>query len=58
MSSTGSHSRDPGAAPRDPYHIPHRKNAAEWMMWAVLLPLVPFAHLLERLHGARGRRHG
>jgi hypothetical protein len=49
--------RDHRAA-ADPYHIPHRKNAAEWVMWAVLLPLVPFAHLVERLRSGRGRRHG
>jgi len=46
---------------RDPYHVPHRKNAAEWAMWVALLPLVPLAHLLERSrrrNRSRGRPRG
>ena len=31
----------------------HRKNAAEWVMWAVLLPLVPVMWAIERLRRAR-----
>jgi hypothetical protein len=27
----------------------HRNNAAEWVMWAALLPLVPIAWAIERL---------
>ncbi len=27
--------------------IPHRKNAAEWTMWLLLLPFVPIAWLLH-----------
>jgi hypothetical protein len=26
----------------------HRNNAAEWVIWAALLPLVPVAWLIER----------
>ena len=33
--------------------IRHRKNAAEWVMYVALLPLVPFAWLLDRLAGKR-----
>jgi hypothetical protein len=57
MPTIRDQSRD-DAPPRDRYYIPHRKNAAEWVMWVALLPLVPFAHLLERLRSARGQRHG
>jgi hypothetical protein len=45
-------------ASRDPYHVPHRKNAAEWVMWLALLPLVPIAHLLARVRNTREHRHG
>jgi hypothetical protein len=34
----------------------HRNNAAEWVMWAVLVPLVPIAWIIEKLK-SRGR-HG
>lgn len=35
----------------------HRKNAAEWMMWACLLPLVAIVRLFELVrHGDNG--HG
>jgi hypothetical protein len=27
----------------------HRKNAAEWIMWVALLPLVPVAWMIERV---------
>jgi hypothetical protein len=50
--------RDDQRASRDPYHIPHRKNAAEWMMWVALLPLVPIAIVIERLRKRGGPRHG
>jgi hypothetical protein len=40
---------------RDLYHVPHRKNAAEWVMWFALLPLVPLAHVLERLRNSSER---
>jgi hypothetical protein len=43
---------------RDPFHVPHRKNAAEWVMWLALLPLVPLAHLIERVRGSGERKHG
>lgn len=33
--------------------IPHRKNLAEWVMYLVLLPFVPFAWLLDRLKRRR-----
>jgi hypothetical protein len=39
----------------DPYHVPHRKNAAEWVMWFALLPFVPVARLIERIQRARRR---
>ena len=45
-------------APADPYHIPHRKNAAEWVMWVALRPLVPVARLVERVRSAKEGRHG
>ena len=31
----------------------HRNNAAEWVMWAALLPLVPVAWLIERVRARR-----
>ena len=31
----------------------HRNNAAEWLMWAALLPLVPIAWLIEKLRRSR-----
>jgi hypothetical protein len=31
----------------------HRKNAAEWVMWVCVLPLVVFARLRERLFNRR-----
>ena len=34
--------------PTDPFAIPHRKNAAEWLLWLMLLPLVPIARLIDR----------
>ena len=46
------------AAPPDPYHVPHRKNAAEWVMWLALRPFVPVARLIERVRTIRGPRHG
>jgi hypothetical protein len=36
----------------------HRKNAAEWVMWTALLPLVPFAWLIERWRERKETRHG
>jgi len=38
----------------------HRNNAAEWILWAVLLPAVPVAWLIERMRNRRagGDRHG
>jgi hypothetical protein len=40
----------PAPGPKtDPYHVPHRKNAAEWVMWFCLLPLVPVARAIEAL---------
>ena len=27
----------------------HRNNAAEWVMWAVLLPLVPVAWVIQKI---------
>jgi hypothetical protein len=33
--------------------VHHRKNAAEWVMYAALLPLVPLAWLLDRLKRRR-----
>jgi hypothetical protein len=54
-------SASPTPRPRDPYHVPHRKNAAEWVMWVALLPLVPLALLVERVRrraAGRGQRHG
>jgi hypothetical protein len=33
--------------PPNPHDIPHKKNAAEWLMW---LTLYPFAWLIQRLH--------
>jgi len=38
---------------RDPYFVPHRKNAAEWVMWAAVIPLVAAARLIERVRGWR-----
>ena len=35
----------------------HRKNAAEWVMWAALVPFVPIAWAWEKLK-ARGNKHG
>lgn len=31
----------------------HRKNAAEWVMWALLVPLVPIAWAIEKFKGRR-----
>jgi hypothetical protein len=45
-------------APRDTDPVPHRKNAAEWIMWCALRPLVPVVRLVERIRSARERRHG
>ena len=27
----------------------HRKNAAEWLFWTLLLPIMPVAWLVERI---------
>ena len=35
--------------PVGPAVVPHRKNAAEWVMWLALLPLVPIAWLIDRI---------
>ncbi len=35
----------------DRYHVPHRKNAVEWLMYLVLLPFVPIAWVRERRRG-------
>jgi hypothetical protein len=57
---TSSTAPDPRAraAPRDPYHVPHRKNAAEWVMWLALRPLVPVVRLIGRLRTRKEHRHG
>jgi len=34
----------------------HRNNAAEWVMWAALLPLVPVAWVIERIRERQTRR--
>jgi hypothetical protein len=31
----------------------HRNNAAEWVMWAALLPLLPLARVIERMRARR-----
>jgi len=37
----------------------HRNNAAEWILWAVLLPAVPVVWLIERLRKPnRSNRQG
>jgi hypothetical protein len=37
----------------------HRNNAAEWVLWAVLLPAVPVVWLIERVRlRKRGDDHG
>ena len=33
----------------DPFRVPHRKNAAEWLMYLLLLPFVPILWMRERL---------
>ena len=49
----------PPAPLPDPYHVPHRKNAAEWVMWLALRPLVPIARLIERVRRpAKETPHG
>ena len=44
--------------PVGPAVVPHRKNAAEWVMWIALRPLVPVARLIERLRARKDHRHG
>ena len=34
----------------------HRNNAAEWVLWAALLPLVPVVWVIERLKSRTTRR--
>jgi hypothetical protein len=34
----------------------HRNNAAEWVMWVVLLPLVPIVWLFDRLAKVKSSR--
>jgi hypothetical protein len=34
----------------------HRNNAFEWALWAILLPTVPFAWLIDRLGKMRESR--
>ena len=33
---------------KDLYRVPHRKNAAEWLLYVVLLPMVPILWVVER----------
>jgi hypothetical protein len=33
----------------DPYAIPHRKNAAEWIIYTCLLPIAVAMRLVERI---------
>ena len=40
----------PGVKP-DPYRVPHRKNAAEWLIYVMLLPFVPIAWVRQRRRG-------
>ena len=39
--------------PQDELRVRHRKNAAEWCLWALLMPVVPIVWIVER---ARRRR--
>jgi hypothetical protein len=32
----------------------HRNNAAEWVIWAMLLPAVPIVYVLEKLFRRTG----
>jgi hypothetical protein len=38
---------------REAARLLHRKNAAEWLLWALLLPLVPVAWWIERSRSKR-----
>lgn len=42
----------PGSRELEPRH---RKNLAEWVMWCVLLPLVPIAWAVDRARRGRQR---
>jgi hypothetical protein len=48
--------------PMPPTENLHRKNAAEWILWAMLLPAVPVAWLIasvrDRDEPKDGKRHG
>ena len=57
-SSADPDPRAAAAPPRDPYHVAHRKNAAEWVMRLALRPLVPVARLIERIRTIKEQRHG
>jgi hypothetical protein len=32
----------------------HRNNAAEWLLWALLIPAVPVVWLVEKIRGRSG----
>ena len=36
----------------------HRNNAAEWILWAVLLPAVPIVWLIERMRARKQQQGG
>ena len=33
--------------------VPHRKNAAEWVMWLFLLPFIPIVILVDKIRSRR-----
>jgi hypothetical protein len=53
-------SRDPHREFRiGPAEMPHRKNAAEWVMWGMLLPLRAMVRIVgRRVETEVGRRAG